>query len=91
MTEELFPEVSNWQRKDPNGDNVRDVWRNYTTWKELRTRKVTGPFPSDTTQYILEARDMNEEDQEWIILAQADSYRPVEREAYEIAQDHNEE
>jgi hypothetical protein len=90
MTEELFPEVSNWKRKDPEQDNVHDVWRNYTTWWELRTRKVTGPFPTDTSQYILERRDMTDDENEWEVLGKADSYRPIEREAYEIAQELNE-
>jgi len=90
---EYFPEVSNWERRDPEYESdTTDIWVNTTLEVRMRCRVVNGPFGVLTSSYVVELREFPSEEVEWESVADSpyDSKGAAQKAAYEYAEEHNE-
>ena len=86
-----FPEISNWEQRDPNHDDdhaeIRFRWRNPHTREELRVKYVEGPFGMASTKFILETRKSTND---WKKIQEHPNKLEILKNAMEWAERHNE-
>jgi len=93
MKEQLFPEISNWYRNNQReNDTVIREWVNYEVEQYLRVCHIQGPFGEHTDTHIVEVRNYPDDpESEWELMSEHDTVSGAKQQAYEYAQEHNDE